>query len=95
MNDDAVIAAKPQHVSVDLSEGAVVLDTDLGLYFAIEGVGSRIWELIASPRRLAEIQETIVAEYDVDPAQCRADLERFVSDLQTQGLIEVRDDQAG
>lgn len=91
MHDDTMVAAKPQHVSVDLDGEAVVLDTDAGVYFGIDGVGARIWELIARPRRVGEVAATLVAEYDVEPEHCRADLERFLSDLHDQGLIDLTD----
>ncbi len=91
MHDDTMVAARPQHVSVDLDGEAVVLDTDAGVYFGIDGVGARIWELIARPRRVGEVAATLVAEYEVEPAHCRADLERFLSDLHDQGLIDLTD----
>jgi len=89
MNDDTVVSVRSRHVSVDLNGEAVVLDTDSGDYFGIDGVGARIWELIATPRRVAELAETLVSEYDVDPSQCRSDLQRFLQDLSEQGLIDV------
>ena len=91
MHDDTMVAARPQHVSVDLDGEAVVLDTDAGVYFGIDGVGARIWELIARPRRVDEIASTLVAEYDVAPEHCRADLERFLANLHDQGLIDLTD----
>ena len=91
MNDNTIASAKSRHVSVDLNGEAVVLDTDAGVYFGIDGVGARIWELLASPRRVTDVVATLVAEYEVEPAACRADLERFLRDLHEQGLIDLTD----
>ena len=91
MHDDTMVAARPQHVSVDLDGEAVVLDTDAGIYFGIDGVGARIWELLSSPRRVTDVVATLVDEYDVEPDACRADIERFLSDLYDQGLIDLTD----
>ena len=95
MHDDAVVTAKQQHVSVDLDGEAVVLDTDAGVYFGIEGVGARVWELVATPCRVGEIYDTLVREYDVEPERCRADLLRFLGELSAQGLLDVGDAAAG
>ena len=89
IRDDATVCARPEHVSVDLDAGAVVLDTVQGVYFGIDGVGARIWELLASPRTVGEIVQTIVGEYEVDADRCREDLAKFLTELEAQGLIEV------
>ena len=91
MNDNTIASTKSQHVSVDLNGEAVVLDTDAGIYFGIDGVGARIWELLSSPRRVTDVVATLVDEYDVEPDACRADIERFLGDLYDQGLIDLTD----
>jgi hypothetical protein len=50
-----------------------------------------VWNLLREPRRVEEILETLVAEYEVDPASCEADLLALLKNLHEEGLIEVRD----
>lgn len=77
----------PDLVSTDMDGDTVMMDISHGEYYGIGGVGSRVWDLLASPVSLAEIVKTICDEFDVDEATCQADMERFVGELQGLGLV--------
>ena len=46
------------------------------------------------PRPVAEIQNTIAGEYDVEPQRCASDLIGLLEKLLAEGLIEVKDGSA-
>ena len=52
-------------------------------------VGGRIWELIDGKRRLEEIRDVIVEEFEVTPEKAEADLVRFVEQL--EGIEAVKE----
>jgi hypothetical protein len=73
----------------ELQGEAVLLNLKSGVYFGLDPVGTRIWQLFAEHEVLAEIAQTIVAEYDVAEDRCSADLLALVGDLERQGLVAV------
>jgi hypothetical protein len=87
---DSVIAAGREQVSCDLNEEAVILNLQSGVYYGLDRMGARIWNLLQSPRTVGEIRDLLLQEFDVEPARCEADLLALFSRLQDEGLIEVR-----
>jgi hypothetical protein len=67
-----------------------VLDFAAGLYYGLDAVGARIWDLVQEPKSVKEIQVTVVEEYDVEPARAERDVLMFLQRLADAGLIEVR-----
>ncbi len=86
-----VVAVKDQ-VSSDLGGEVAILDLAGGVYYGLDTVGARVWELVQKPIEVHEIQETIIEEYDVDRARVERDVLVFLERLTDEGLVEVRDD---
>ena len=84
------MAAKDQ-VSSDLAGETILLSMQSAMYYGLDQVGSRIWELVREPIRVSDLRDAIELEYDVDPQQCEADVLAFLRELAFKGLIEVRD----
>ena len=85
-----VVAARDQ-VSSDLAGEAVVLSLQSGRYYGLARVAARIWELLKTPTRVADIRDTIVQQFDVEPERCERDVLTFLQHLAEQGLIEISD----
>ena len=73
----------------DLEGEIVILNLTSGVYFSVDGVGTRIWILMAEQVATEEIVRQLIAEFEVEEAQLRSDMESLVKDLAGQGLIEV------
>lgn len=86
--DSRVVAARDQ-VSCNLSGEIVILNVESGLYFGLDLVGARVWELIQQPRSVAEIVEVLLQEYDVDEQRCRHDVLALLDEMQLRQLIEL------
>lgn len=67
----------------------VALDMDKGDCFGLDRVGTEIWHLAAEPVSLKAIIANMVERYEVDEAQCMADLQPFLSDMVEAGLLRV------
>jgi len=76
-------------VFVKIDGDLVMMSIERGEYYGITGVGSRIWELLATPITVADIVRVICVEYDVEEAQCQADTQAFVEELIKLGLASV------
>jgi len=87
----SVVATKDQ-VCSDLAGEAVILDLKSGVYYGLNEVGASIWNLIQEPRTVNEIQDAILAEYEVEPEQCARDILALLQQLADEGLIKVRDE---
>jgi hypothetical protein len=88
---ESVVVASPDQVSCPLEDEVAILHLRAGVYYSLDPVGARIWELVATPRPVRAIRDALVAEYDVEPARCERDLLRLLEDLARAGLVEIRD----
>jgi hypothetical protein len=89
---DSVVAASKNQVSSDLGGEAAILDLEAGVYYGLDEVGARIWELIQEPRSAREVRDALLAEYDVEPERCERDVLALLQELADAGLVEVRDE---
>jgi hypothetical protein len=88
-----VVVARDQ-VSCDLAGEAAILNVKNGLYYGLDPVGARIWDLMQEPREVDDIQSMIASEYDVEPERCAQDLADLLQKLLAEGLIEVKNGSA-
>jgi hypothetical protein len=95
ISDRSVVMAAKDQVSCDLAGEAAILSIKNGVYYGLDPVGARIWSLVQEPRAVAEIRNTIIGEYDVEPERCTRDLFGLLEKLLAEGLIEVKDGSAG
>ena len=86
-----VVAAKDQ-VSSDLGGEVAILDLTGGVYYGLDEVGARIWELIQEPIVVDQIQATLVEEYAADRTRIRRDVLAFLQRLADEELVEVADE---
>ena len=89
---DTVLRASPDQVSCDLEGEAAILNAKTGVYYGLDPVGTSIWNLIRQPKRLADVRDSIVREYEVDAAQCGRDLLELVEQFNAAGLVQVCDE---
>ena len=68
-----VVVTKDQ-VSCDLGGESVILGLKAGAYYGLNASGSFIWQMIQQPRRLAEVRDRMLSEYQVDSERCEQDL---------------------
>lgn len=80
-SDDAVFR--------DLDGEGVVLNLSSGVYFGLNEVGTRIWQLIEQFGTLTAVHDAVVREFDVDGETAGRDLVELVSELAERGLVRV------
>jgi hypothetical protein len=85
-----MINADRQQVFSSLPDGdVVILSLKNGVYYGLNSVAARVWEIIQEPTTVTQIVDALVSEYDVDPIQCRAQVDVLLKDLEDNGLIRV------
>jgi hypothetical protein len=72
-----------------LPEGGVLFSTETEVYFGVGVVGARIWELLPPATQTVEEMVALLASkyHDVPASQIRADVERFLAELVSNGLV--------
>lgn len=88
---DATVMVVENQVASDLAGEVVLLSLETGMYYGLDEVGARVWELIQQPATVENVCQTILAEYEVEREQCQSDVLALLSQLSEAGLIEVRD----
>ena len=74
----------------DLDGEAVILDLQSGKYFGLNGVGTRIWQLMERHGALRTVFDDLCREYDAPPDVLEHDLIALVSRLAEARLGEVK-----
>lgn len=88
----STVVAGGSHLSSNVGGETVILDRKGGQYFGLDPVGSRVWSLLATPRRVSAIRDILLSEFEADSESCEADLLELLEDLAAHGLIMVLPD---
>ena len=56
---------------------------EMDYIYSLNDIGAFIWEKLDEPRSVAELQECLLEEYDVEPEALNADLQTFVEEMLT------------
>ena len=89
LSDDAMVKASGNQVSSEVDGEIVSLNLKSGVYFSLNKVGSRVWQLLQESSSVGDIRATIEREFEVDTEQCERDVQRLLNRLAAKGLIEV------
>jgi hypothetical protein len=90
----SIVVASKDQISCDLEGQAAILNLRSGTYFGLDPVGAMIWSLIVQPRRVVEIRNALIEQFDVEAERCSRDLLQLLGELQAHGLIQVLDEPA-
>lgn len=83
-------AVHPSVLCRQLSGETVLLNLESGVYYGLDPVGTRVWQLLLQGQTIAEICGTMIDEYDVAPDVLRDDVLRLVGELRERGIVTPR-----
>ena len=81
------VVVSDDQVSTSVGGEAVILGMHDGVYYGLDPLGARLWELVRTPRAISELVDVIVAEFDVTRTQCETDALALMADLIARGLV--------
>lgn len=84
----AHLRPRPDVVWITQGDAAVLLDAESGLYFTLNGVAARTWELLAGGEPLSAILEQLEDEYDIGRQPLENDVAALLKHLVELGLLE-------
>jgi hypothetical protein len=73
-----------------LGAETVLLHLGKGMYFGLDSVGTRVWELMDKGATLERLCDELGREYDVELASLRHDLAQLLNHLVAEDLIVAR-----
>jgi Coenzyme PQQ synthesis protein D (PqqD) len=86
----SVVVAAREQVSCPLGEESAILNLKNSVYYGMNPIGTRVWNLLKEPRTIAELRDTLLGEYEVDAKLCERDLLDLLEKMKSEGLIEVQ-----
>jgi hypothetical protein len=90
LTDQSTLTRNDRDLLSAVVDGELVgMSVERGTCYGLNEVATRIWGLLAEPRTLSQLCEALAAEYEVDPATCRSDVESHLLEMQSAGLIAV------
>ena len=73
-----------------VSDEAILVNLKTEVYLGLNPVGARMWSALTDAPSIDAAYRTLLAEYEVEPARLRADLEELLGQLLGQKLIDVQ-----
>lgn len=91
----SIVIAAPEQVSCPLGEESAILNLKNTVYYGLNPVGARVWNLLQQARTVGELRDTLLDEYDVDAGRCETDLLELLEKMRSEGLIQVKSAATG
>lgn len=90
MSKDLMVRRRDGLIEAEVDGEMVGLHVDKGTCYGFNSTATRVWSMIESPKRLSELRDALVGEFDVEPEVCEAQLVELLRDLETDGLVEMQ-----
>lgn len=87
--NDPLVRRSGRLIEAEVDGELIGLEVEQGTCFGFNATATRIWALIETPKRLSELRDALLAEYDVDQETCERELVQLVRELEATGLVEV------
>jgi hypothetical protein len=87
----ALVVASTRQVGCEVGGEAVLLHLERGVYYGLNAVGARVWQLLQSPLTLSAIVEQVELEFEVEHERCINDIQELVAKLARADLVEIRE----
>ncbi len=65
----------------------VILDIETGVYYTLNEVGARIWELALESRSIKEIVEDLLVHFDASEDVIHKDAQKVLRDLVRENIL--------
>ena len=88
---NSIVVAAADQVSCDLEGDAAILNLKTGVYYGLDDIGASLWRMLNEPRRVDELVEALLGEYEVDREECQRDVIALLGELAVRGLVEINE----
>jgi len=91
----SVVVQEDEPIAAEVDGEVVMLSERAGAYFGLDGIGSEIWKLIAQPRRVSDLCQSLAQRYDADGETLTHDVTSFLDELLARRLVRLVDEPSG
>ena len=78
----------PEVISSKIDEEVVLMSIQAESYFALDPIGSEIWEYLSEkPLTITELVTIFIESYAVEEENCRNDVQEFIQAMTERKLI--------
>lgn len=91
INADSVVKVSNDVVVQELDGEAVLLNMNSEIYFGLDKIGTRIWNLLQTHGDLGSVTQTLLNEYDIGEEALTTHLLEFIEKLDSKGLITIQE----
>jgi hypothetical protein len=89
VDEEALVRRAGRMIEAELDGELIGLEIDRGTCFGFNATATRIWALIEQPKRVREIRDVLIGEYQVDAATCTDELTALLATLERSGLVAI------
>jgi len=84
-----IIERNPDLHKSEIDGKVVLMSMTNGSYYGLNPTGSKIWELLESPRSIKEVVEKLTELYNISFDDCKKDLLPYLQELISEKLIKT------
>lgn len=89
ININSIVIRREGINATDLHGEKVMMDLNEGKYFALNKVGSKIWDIIDNKISVKDIIEILMKEYDIDEKSCNEEVIGFIGKMNAAKIISI------
>jgi hypothetical protein len=89
IDDNSLLTRSTDLVFSEVDDEVTMMHVETGRYYGLNRVGAAVWFLLEEPARFGTICDALVERFEVEPEKCRAEVEAFVSQMATEGLVTI------
>ena len=75
-------------LAAELGSELMALDVEAGTCFGFNSVATDIWRKLESPKSFMELNDALLAEYEVSKDRCSAELGELIRTMMEMGLVK-------
>jgi len=95
LTPDTAVAVPSRVRAREVGGEAVLVDLAGGTYYALDEVGTAIWQRLAAGATLGQARDAVVERFEVEPDCAWSDLVDLVRDLLAHALVTVQGAEPG
>ena len=87
IDDDTLITRNAGFLTGLVHDETVMMDLESGRCFGLDDIGTVIWQRLETPRKFAELVDSLVAEFDAERAVIAADVSRLLTNMAEHEVV--------
>ena len=90
LTNETTVCRAQNTVFTKIDEQVVMMDIEQGVYYGLNPVAARTWELIENPATIKEICQQLIQEFEVSLEVCQEHIISFLDELVEKNIVVVK-----